>query len=681
MSAAPPSWIVVLAAVVAVGLGVFVLSRNPRSTINRAGFGLFALLAASHGGWLLIPWPEGVSAWLLAEGWLPGALFFFCRRLGHGPGGGTAVFRWAGRLAVAFGACASAAAALPAWVLRIDMGGNLPLSVPATWGISALLLLYVVALLNLENLYRATEGELRWRVKYLLLGLMTLIAIRLYVLTLSSLYGMVPAGAGAELALGTLAGGMMAAYALVRHRLLDVDVFVSRYVIYHSITLAAVGTYLLVVGLAVLGLRQLGDRMPVVLVTTVVFLALTALSVALLSDTLRWRLRHFVDSHFYRNRHDYRAAWRQTTRAVAAERTLAGHVIALSRMVKAALGAHFVVTLLAEGRSGRCVAPPDGRDGTDISPLVETELVPDPSPAWGGGAGRVPVHRHAGRHDRALFLPIEVGAKRIGWLALGPRVAATPYHLEDLELARDMAAQTAVAVRNLQLAEELAESREQTALHQISTFFIHDMKNTANSLGMLARNIRKNQDNPAFWADAEAGITRAVEQMNALMARLRELRAQAPPRAMRIPLGTLLERWSGKWRRAVSAAVDLELEGPLPCLGDSVLLESVFTNLVLNAAEAGAGHIRIEAAHADGVVRARVTDDGCGMDAAFVTQELFKPFTSTKPLGMGIGLFQSRRAVEQLGGALTVTSTKGRGSCFTITLPVAPDGPDLPADG
>jgi signal transduction histidine kinase len=65
-----------------------------------------------------------------------------------------------------------------------------------------------------------------------------------------------------------------------------------------------------------------------------------------------------------------------------------------------------------------------------------------------------------------------------------------------------------------------------------------------------------------------------------------------------------------------------------------------------------------------------VADTGAGMSEEFIRERLFKPFESTKPAGMGIGVFESREYIHELGGALALTSVPAQGSTFTVTLPL-----------
>jgi signal transduction histidine kinase len=58
------------------------------------------------------------------------------------------------------------------------------------------------------------------------------------------------------------------------------------------------------------------------------------------------------------------------------------------------------------------------------------------------------------------------------------------------------------------------------------------------------------------------------------------------------------------------------------------------------------------------------------MSEEFIRERLFKPFESTKPAGMGIGVFETREYVQELGGKIEVTSRPSAGTTFRVTLPL-----------
>ena len=127
--------------------------------------------------------------------------------------------------------------------------------------------------------------------------------------------------------------------------------------------------------------------------------------------------------------------------------------------------------------------------------------------------------------------------------------------------------------------------------------------------------------------------------------------------------------------REAHVEVRVEIEADLPVLtGDARAINQVFLNLLKNATEAleGRGGIVTVSAGVDGAwVIVRVRDDGPGVAPELHTR-LFEPFYSTKEAGRGtgLGLSISRRIVNDHGGSIEVESAPGRGTSFTIRLPV-----------
>jgi hypothetical protein len=100
-------------------------------------------------------------------------------------------------------------------------------------------------------------------------------------------------------------------------------------------------------------------------------------------------------------------------------------------------------------------------------------------------------------------------------------------------------------------------------------------------------------------------------------------------------------------------------------------MQKVIGNLLLNASDAIAedGKITVATSMGDGWAQLAVSDTGCGMSREFVQERLFRPFQTTKPKGMGIGLFHCKTIVEAHGGRIEVESEEGKGSTFRVFLP------------
>ena len=138
-------------------------------------------------------------------------------------------------------------------------------------------------------------------------------------------------------------------------------------------------------------------------------------------------------------------------------------------------------------------------------------------------------------------------------------------------------------------------------------------------------------------------------------------------------VGELLEQ------TLVGKNVTLDLSGcqaTPPTVGDESGIETVCMNLILNAADAmpNGGTVSVSSWHDNdrGEVLLTVSDEGRGIEVDQL-ERVFEPFYSTKgPRGTGLGLTVCRTIVERLGGHIEVASPAGRGTTFTVFLPLVP---------
>jgi len=118
--------------------------------------------------------------------------------------------------------------------------------------------------------------------------------------------------------------------------------------------------------------------------------------------------------------------------------------------------------------------------------------------------------------------------------------------------------------------------------------------------------------------------------------------------------------------------IDFRLAPALPeLLLDEEQLRQALVNLLMNAVQATAtgGRITLASRHQDGALEIEVRDTGRGITPDDL-EHIFKPFFTTRHSGTGLGLSISREIVERHGGRIEVHSAVGRGSSFTIVLPV-----------
>jgi len=567
----------------------------------------------------------------------------------------------------------AAATVLPVW------GPYLPLG----WAGYALqlaqLLAAVVVLANLERTLHAATGSRRWLIKFVVIGVGTLFALRIYVASQSLLFRALDTRlltvSAAAFALAQLS--ILVAY--IRTRLRPIDVYLSSTALYGSFTTLLVAGYLLVVGLIAAAAARLGGGAALPLASLVLLGAFWLLSVLLLSDELRHRLRLLISRHFRRPLYDYRLEWRRFTEGTGATldvRQLCSSIAAwIAETLKlpavsvwlvdesgaVALGGSTLRTERAPEDAERSAhitgailrALGERTEPVDLSPLQLPELVREPA------------------EDMRFAMALRAGRQTVGLITHSARATGDALTAEDLELLRTVGDQAASRLLGVRLSDQLARARQMEAFQTLSAFFVHDLKNLASRLSLSLHNLPERIEDPAFRADFVATLSRSVARMDEMCTRLSPLARRLELRLEPQDLAGIVTETLAGLETTLSGRLERRFEAVPLVSCDREQLQKVVMNLVLNADEAlnGHGNITVGTEFVEGAAVLTVSDDGAGMSREFIQKSLFQPFRSTKPKGLGIGLYQTRRIVEAHGGRIDVDSEPGRGTTFKVLLP------------
>lgn len=230
-----------------------------------------------------------------------------------------------------------------------------------------------------------------------------------------------------------------------------------------------------------------------------------------------------------------------------------------------------------------------------------------------------------------------------------------------------------------QIARE-AESRQFESFVRLSAILTHDLKNAIEALSLTVSNMERHFENPEFRSDAMQTLRGATENLRALVARLSQpvttlSGEHKRPRA--VDLVPMLRRViSMTAAQANSQETNIKLPETLFAVVDIDRMQRVVENLIINALEAmsgKSGKLTIEAGTVNaGNVFFSVSDTGDGMSQRFIEERLFRPFSTTKQRGVGLGLYTCREVVRANGGTIEVTSREGAGTTFRVVLPSAP---------
>jgi putative PEP-CTERM system histidine kinase len=555
-----------------------------------------------------------------------------------------------------------------------------------------MLVALVLTLVNLEQTFRSAVGTMRWRIKYVVLAIVMILGARLYVSTQTILFSSPDVALWGIKSGGLLIGCVFLTLAYTRTGWHEIDVHPSSAVLRSSLTVIIVGVYLFVIGAVSVLVKRFGGAEVFQLQAFVVLLGMAGLAVLVLSDRARQRLHVFVARHFTKAQHDSVQVWTSFARGLARITDQSGLCSVSAKLIAETFDVLTITIWLLDeetgefrledstGRTGDQANPM--RSGSSLSGALASGLHARSSPfdleniqdAWADELRQLNPSMFPSGGNR-LCLPLVAGPRVVGVVVLADRINGTPYSVEELELLRCIADHITSVLLNIRFAGELARGRELEAFRTMSAFFVHDLKNAAASLNLMLKNLPLHFDDPEFRQDALRAIGNTAQRIDDIIARLSELRQR--PEAIRVD--TDLNEVVTTTLAGVDAAPDVELVSelaPLPAIiGDRDQLQSVLTNLIMNARDAvgPGGRIRVRTERRGDRVVLSVIDNGCGMSPSFINDSLFRPFQSTKKKGLGIGLFQSRAIVLAHGGAVQVESVLGQGTSFHASIPINPN--------
>jgi len=535
----------------------------------------------------------------------------------------------------------------------------------------------------MENILRSSEGASRRILKYPALGsisigasLCTLSAYRLStnivsheILILCSLIA--------------LAGVAFLIFFSIRFKLFEMDIFVSRYVVYHSITFISIGAYLLVTGLIIFWIRHLGIRLSLVVMGLIFFLALIVLSIFLLSPEAKARIKFFINTHFFANKYDYRKEWGELSGYLSIAFNENQIIHLTSQVILDSMYIRELSIWMLEGASYRSVFSfPEASGDTFISrnhPLVDY-LGGNPyflrrtpcrtnDMSW---ENVVKNHKEFLNRNKIELAVAMTAGTMIGFIAVGQENPGTPYGQDDIDLLSAVASQSSAALMSARYAKKLAENKELDTYNRMSATVLHDLKNAAGHLSLILQNAPKHMDQEEFRKDMIDTITEALARIDKVMNKLRAIPENEEIHMKRFKMHVFLEELlMGLRPRLSSIRVIREFHEGLELTTDPDVLEKILENVIVNATEAVGedGEITISAGMEGASPVIAVKDNGTGMSDEFIRDKLFKPFHTTKKQGTGLGMWQVKNMADQLRARIEVRQNSDHGITVSICFP------------
>jgi putative PEP-CTERM system histidine kinase len=559
--------------------------------------------------------------------------------------------------------------------------------------IYARLVSLLLGLMVVENLWRNTPRDHAWSMKHLCLGVLALFVYDVFLNADALLFKRFDPELWAARGILNAVAVPFIALSAIRNPTLSLPMHVSRDVVFYSTTLFASGVYFVLVSFAGFYIRRFGGDWGDVV--SIVVLGTSAMgAVALLgSSSLRSRVRLFINQNFFSYKYDYRKEWARLIDTIASDTehtSLHRRVIkGMADLVDSPSGALWIaregeeaLVGVAEWHRKSAMARLAFRDplfewferGQRIVNLRDPASLPADHPDG-------PIASWLGAVASAwLVIPLINRERMIGMIVLDPPRADHDLNWEDYTLLKLAGRQIASYIAEEEAMNALTDAQRLEEFNKRFAFVVHDIKNIVGQLSLLVRNAERFGDNPEFQRDLLETLRNSVDKMRALLDQLNRDRAAAAERT--VDLVPVVEAFVRGWhvgdrrvefaRRVPRAAVRLK---------DEEKVHRVLSHLVQNAVDAtppeGCVTVSIDAGIDDATLD--VVDQGPGMDEEFIRTELFRPFRTTKTAGMGIGAFQTRELVRELGGRLDVVSAPGRGTTMRVRLPLVEHAPVVEA--
>jgi two-component system NtrC family sensor kinase len=240
------------------------------------------------------------------------------------------------------------------------------------------------------------------------------------------------------------------------------------------------------------------------------------------------------------------------------------------------------------------------------------------------------------------------------------------------------------------LQDQLIQSEKLSAIGQLIAGIAHDLNNPLASVVGFADFLKEVPNVPPALREPLTVIQEEAERASNIVKNLLGFARKQEHQRRPTPLRPLLDATFVLLRNQlmahrVEARIEIEPDLPAPDI-DPNQIQQVFVNLINNAAQAIAstgrpGRVLVRARRWLDGVAIDVIDDGPGMSEP-VAAQVFEPFFTTKPEGegTGLGLSISQGILREHGGRIMLFTEEGRGSSFTVQLPLASRPPAPPPE-
>ena len=540
-----------------------------------------------------------------------------------------------------------------------------------------LLMIYLVfGLVQLERTLSGLHRTQRWGIKLIVLSSGLLLASFALYFSQSLLYRSINMNYLSIRSIAVFIACLMFAYSHL-YRESSSKLALSRGIAHRSFVLLIVGGYLILLGVVGEGLRYLNLSNTKQIFSGLLLLSILGLAVVFLSERLRRKLKVILHKNFYQSKYDYQEQWKKFAERMTSGLTLGDIQTAILDLFCESLACKGAALYLYDYEAKTYTYTSSFNSRRDWRPFSEDDplVVSLKQKEW-----IVNLREDHPEFTKSLIesfddigaflvIPLLFDDDLAGFIVLGEQIdAAEILTYEDYDLLRMLARQAIATIQGLRLSEQLSTSRELAAIGKVSTFVLHDLKNQVSGLSLMLDNARDYIEDPEFQQDMLETVGNTVKNMKGLIGRLKNIKEKPALVIASVQLDKIIAD------AVDTAGTNIVVAGSsFRVAVDEEEIYKVILNLLVNALEATTDDapVQVEYGKKNDFAFVQISDSGCGMSAEFIEEKLFKPFATTKKHGFGIGLYQCQQIIKSHSGIIEVESQEGRGTTFTLLLPLA----------
>jgi signal transduction histidine kinase len=289
--------------------------------------------------------------------------------------------------------------------------------------------------------------------------------------------------------------------------------------------------------------------------------------------------------------------------------------------------------------------------------------------------------------EAEVSIPLILKGQLIGMINLGYKFNKDIYSHEDIELLGTLANQTAIALENARLYEDLKRSKSYirradrlASLGTLTAGLAHEIRNPLVAIKTLTQLLPERLDDEEFRTQFLQIAAGEVDRISSLVNELLDFARPSNPKLEQEDINAVLDGMvllvsTETKKKQINIIKNYAADLP-PIQIDREQIKQVFLNVLLNGIEATSenGKIMVQTRSflkpgGDTYIQVEFTDTGCGISKDYI-EDIFNPFFTTKSTGSGLGLSISNQIIQDHRGYINVESQLGKGSSFFINLPV-----------